>query len=268
METYVIADIGACHDGEATKMDLAIMAAADAGADAIKFQWTSRPYRMARRRGRALEDGYGDVYARYLAWPSDWHAGLAGQCRDAGIDYMCTAFLPEDVATVAPHVASFKVASFEADDAALLEAHVPFRRKRVIVSTGMLDDRGAASVAGLARAFGLDAPLLHCVSAYPCPHGELGLAIMRHGRYAGLSDHTRPELTWTGALAAAAGARIVEAHLRLDGTDAANPDFPHAMAPGQFGDYVRNIRFAEACVGDGRRASACEDAMRRYRVGT
>ena len=81
----------------------------------------------------------------------------------------------------------------------------------------------------------------------------------------GLSDHSRHR--WMGALAVAAGAEIIEAHLRLDDTDPENPDFATAFTPAEFADYVRNIRFAEAALGDGqKRLQDCERPMAEYRV--
>lgn len=275
MSVYVIADIGACHDGNRGAMDLAIREALAVGVNALKFQWTSDPRRMAHRRGRAEQDGYAAIYDRYLKWPESWHRELAEECRSAGIDYMCTVFLPDDVAVVAPYVSRFKVASFEALDDAFIRAHVGFE-KPILVSTGMLTDGQAHA---LQRGHTYPLTLLHCVSAYPTPVAELNLGVFRprdYGEqydadvfclYDGFSDHSDPTFTWTGALAVAAGAQVVEAHLRLDGTDPANPDFAHAMAPRQFADYVRHIRFAETCLGDGeKRLMPCEAAMAQYRV--
>jgi sialic acid synthase SpsE len=297
MSTYIIADIGANHDGQYARMLEAIDEAKHAGCSACKFQWVSDPVRMAKRRGQAYADGYAEVYAKYLVWPSKWHEELAAHCRRRGIDYMCTVFLPEDVSVVAPYVARFKVASFEAGDTAFLAAHSPYL-KRVAVSTGMMSEDeigqalnidawpdaynndGRRGLAPSGKRIGgyreLRIDVLHCVSSYPTEAGSLQLSVLRTTRdesdverwtYAGFSDHSDPALTWTGALAVAAGAEIIEAHLRLDGTDQGNPDYQHAMTPAQFAEYVRNIRFAEQALGDGeKRLQPCETAMAKYRV--
>lgn len=284
--TYIIAEIGSCHDGQLSLMKEAVSIAASCGASACKFQWTSDPDLMARRRGRALEDGYAEIYRRYLAWPTEWHAGLAASCQKAGIDYMCSIYLPQDIAVVAPYVARFKAASFEARDVAFIEFHRPYasRLKPLIVSTGMCswEDFAWAYDWGYDDLF-----LLHCVSAYPAPLAELNLQTLRMayasnasyggrdmGRrprtcidFQGFSDHSDPAETWTGALAVAAGAWIIESHLRLDETDPSNPDYSHAMNPAQFAEYVTHIRFAERCLGDGvKRVQLCEQPMVRYRV--
>lgn len=296
-KVYVIADIGANHDADVDNFRHAILEAQRCGADAIKFQWTSNPQKMAERRGEAAADGYAQVYQRYLAWPAGFHRGLADICREVGIDYMCTTFLPEDVEVVAPYVARFKVASFEALDIPMLAAHAGYG-KDLLVSCGMASDEelrhalwkhnwpqayerdarpGRSATPKMIKVYQqLSVHLLHCVSAYPCQPEDLNLALLLRPpdedglseQFDGFSDHTEPEHTWTGALAVACGAQIVEAHLRLDTTDPANPDYPHAMTPLIFKAYVDHIRFAERCLGQGwdKKQLASEEAMARYRV--
>lgn len=275
---YVIADGGACHDGDCRKMIALVEAAAEAGCDAYKTQWTSRPVAMARRRGAAEADGYAAIYRRYLAWPEGWHSGLHDACRRVGIDYICTVFLPEDVEAIAPYVAKFKVASFEAEDFSLLGAIRPVRDGRdVLISCGMQDwsdflpEMYRAAVYSMFGTTGSDVIWMHCVSAYPAPMSAQHLRLFNQPvGLSGYSDHTDPVETWTGAVALAVSRRVrfIEAHLRLDETDPANPDFPHAMTPAQFAQYVRTIRLAAVALGDGpKRIEECEAAMLRYKVG-
>ena len=261
--TYVIAEAGACHDGDFQKMMALIDVAARAGADACKFQWTSDPESMASRRGDAVRDGYADVYRRYLAWDASWHQKLAAACKDKQIDYLCTVYLRQDIDVVAPHVAAFKVSSFEALDDVFVAAHL-HREKDVLVSIGMAQkgelERSAA------WCFDDDVTLMQCTSSYPAAIADLNLAVIG-GQVRGFSDHSAPDETWTGALAVAAGARTIEAHIRLVDTAADNPDRPHAMTDLQFKDYVRHIRFAEVAMGESdiQRVQA-EASMLRYRV--
>ena len=88
---------------------------------------------------------------------------------------------------------------------------------------------------------------------------------MRDGMCAGYSDHTHDVLT--GALAIAAGARILEVHFRLNDTDPANPDYATALSPGQLKDYISLVRKAELMMGDGiKRPQPAEAEMMKYRV--
>jgi N,N'-diacetyllegionaminate synthase len=261
---YVIAEAGSCHDNSPRKMLGLLQEAANAGADAVKFQWTSDPYKMADRRGKAREDGYGEVYAKYLTFMPEVHHLLAMRCRDLSLDYMCTVYLPEDIDVVAPHVARFKVSSFECLDDEFVAAHQG-RDKDVLVSLGMASwPELRQSRAWLSCPEG--ATLLQCTSSYPAPVESLNMAVI-DDRIRGFSDHSDPAFTWTGALAFSRGADTIEAHLRLDDTDRKNPDAPHAMKPKQFEEYVRHIRFAEQCMGESLVAvQLVEGNMLRYRV--
>lgn len=275
-KTYVIAEAGSCHDGEFQTAVGLVSAARDAGADAVKFQFWSDPDALADRR--RVPQGYRDIYRRYRVHET-WLADLAHHARARGIDFMCTAYLPQDVALLAPLVRHFKVASFENQAWDLLRAHEPFlaedkaagRDRWLIVSQGMGYDWNACGLMGDSGLLD-QLRLLHCTSAYPAPVESLRLACIRDHEYGmdvdGFSDHSDPALTWTGALAVAAGATIVEAHLRLDDTDPENPDAPHAMNPGQFDCYVRHVRFAEACLGavKGYAIHPVEEPMARYKV--
>lgn len=283
-QVLIIAETGSCHGGDLQKMFGLIAAAKVAGADVCKFQWTSDPDRMAARRGRAIADGYHAIYRRYLAWPQAWHADLRAECERLAIDYMCSVYLPDDIVIVEPYVTRFKIASFEACDAAFITAHRAFR-KPIIVSVGMMTSDQvmgvirllgeAAAVRYLSRRRPIEASrdaVLHCISAYPAPVDELNLraiSMCEHpdGLEVGFSDHSAPELVWTGAMAVAAGATIVEAHLKLTETAPDNPDAPHAMTGQQFSAYTNHIRFAEICCGDGlKKLERCERPLLRYRV--
>ena len=245
--TFVIAEVAACHDGDAVRAYELVSLAADIGADAVKFQWTSSPERMVKRR-RAPE--HLAAY-RLLAFPVSWHEDLQRAAAARRLDYLCPVYLPEDLPVVAPYVTRFKISSFEAPDREFVNAHRKYG-KPIIVSSGM----GGPYY---------DLDCLHCVSAYPAPPEEMNLRRIWRAGYVGLSDHSRHP--WTGALAVAAGARIIEFHLRLAETDPSNADYAVARTADEAREYVANIRLAEKMLGSGdRRAMPCEKPMLRYRV--
>jgi N-acetylneuraminate synthase/N,N'-diacetyllegionaminate synthase len=261
--TLVIAEIGSCHDGEPLQAIRLINVARSCGADVAKFQFWSSADRLAERRHA---DAYREIYRRYQL-PQASLALLKARCDNQGLEFMCTTYLPEDVEVVAPFVSRFKVASFEAADVALMDAHRSFDDREIIVSTGMIGDGEYWALRDEWSDVSSDVSWLHCVSSYPAPVESLNLSVIIGYGMDGFSDHSSPIETWTGALAVAAGARIIEAHLRLDDTDPQNPDAPHAMTPSQFSEYVRNIRFAETALGHGNKCvMACEAAMTPYRV--
>lgn len=274
MSVTIIGEPGCTAEGDYDQMLALIDVAIAAGVDAVKMQWTSNPARMIERRtahwaAGAERDEARARYGRYYGWlafPVTWHRRFAARCYAARIQYACTAYLPEDVATLAPFVDAIKVASFESGDLALIDAAIETKRP-VWVSVGMCqrDDLETLNerAARLPRL-----TLFQCTSAYPCPIERLHLGVLLDEPFVqGFSDHSPPEETWTGAVAVAAGATHIEAHYRLLSADPENPDVPHAMTPDQLAAYVTLIRKAEAALGHGRKGLMdVEASMARYRV--
>lgn len=267
MKPFIIAEAGACHDGKLKQAVELVEAAREAGCQAVKFQYWSDAKALAARRHAEV---YVAIYQRY-ALPVDWLEPLARAAEAAGIEFMATSYLPQDVAVVAPYVSRFKIASFEARDRAFLIEHNLFD-KPVVLSTGMMTmPEVEASAAALRH---LDA-LLHCCSAYPAPIGEIHLGAIREirARYqfymalrVGFSDHTR--LVTTGGLAVAAGADILEVHLRAPGTAKGNPDYRHSLVPKELREYVEFAHTAASMLGDGpKRLMDAEQPMALYRAG-
>jgi len=274
MRTMVIAEIGSCHDGSSDFAHRLIGAAKDAGADYAKAQFWSSAKRLAERRRSG--PSYEAIYERYRM-DAGWLPLLAATAKGAGIGFMATCYLPEDVAVVAPHVAHFKVASFEAADEDFIRAHFPYCEgtdRQVIVSTGLQQNATLQSLkilrhcAMTAGSKAVQVRLLHCVSAYPAPVSSLAFRQIRNEDLDGFSDHAAAGWIASGAVAVACGAKILEVHLRLPETDAQNPDAPHALLPEQLTRYIRHVRAAEAAIGDEpwRKNNPAEDEMRKFRV--
>lgn len=264
MKTFVIAEsasswrIGKQSHRHLADAKLCIHIAKDCGADAIKFQWVSDPRLMERRRH--VPKGTYDI----LAWPEEWLRELAAECEEIGIEFMCTVFVPQDVATIASLVKRFKVASLEACDHAFVDA-IAEQGKPVLISTGALDREQVSEL--------MDHPpywercqYLLCTAGYPTPLAQLNLSILKDSlAFNGLSDHSGDVLT--GALAVACGAEIIEVHFRLDRTPNDNPDYPHSHSPEKLKTYIANIRKAELTLGDGmKKVEECERALLSHRV--
>jgi N,N'-diacetyllegionaminate synthase len=264
----VIAEPGCTHEGRWSDMLRLLDVAHQAGASCFKPQYVSNPARMCERRHIGLDHPKREYYERAYGWnsyPIEWLELLSGLCKERGMQLACTSFLPEDVATVDPFVSIHKIASFEAEDEALIR-EAGSSGKPVLLSTGMLGANKEFEFA-----WDADVRLLHCTSAYPAPIDALNLRFIdwhcmgRGNRVLGLSDHSRNVLT--GAVAVGAGSEIIEAHIRLDGTSPENPDFAAAFSPAEFKVYVENIRLAEQMMGDGiKRVQECEQWALPYRV--
>lgn len=270
--TTVIAEAGSCHEGSLDRALALVSLAASSGADVCKFQfWSSASRLAARRRAPDLSD----VYQR-LRVPVDWLPVLFRACGRLGLEFLLTAYLPEDIALIKPFVHRVKLASFESDDEGLLKACAAAGLP-VIQSLGMRAQDFSAPDPRIAAS-------LHCVSAYPAPIDQLNLAVLRGwwvslvdnapdvhppGAF-GFSDHSDPSSEdgqYVGALAVAAGAEMLEVHFRLDDTASTNPDFPHSRSPEQLRQYIRHVRLAERMLGDlEKRVQPSEQAMLKYRV--
>ncbi|MEO0514306.1 MAG: N-acetylneuraminate synthase family protein [Planctomycetota bacterium] len=250
----VIAEVGVNHDGDPTRANQLLRAAADAGADAVKFQ-LFRPDRLlsAAARLAIYQDGQADdahALLSTLTLPLDAMADLRGTAKRLGLTFIVTPFSLGDVADLAAlDVDAVKIASPDAVNTPLLDAAAKLG-KPMIVSTGTceLDELDAA--ARVAQATG--GALLQCVSAYPTPDraaGLGGMAAIRDrfpGVAVGYSDHTAA--LDTGALAVAAGAVVLEKHLTHDRA-APGPDHAASLEPPDFTAYVAAVRRASSMLG-------------------
>jgi N,N'-diacetyllegionaminate synthase len=256
--TLVIAECGSSWDCDIQKAFRLIDAAKACGADIAKFQWTSNAKAMAERRLGANAARSIEMYRKYLEYPFEILTRLKAHCDSVGIEFLVTAYLIEDIATIAPLVKRFKVSAFEARWVEFVRAHVECG-KEIIVSKNKDD---AFPQGDLCKR-------LLCVSNYPTKLEDLKLSRLSYrwdwmGEhedtpwYHGLSDHTTSTLT--GALAVAAGATIIEKHIRLIDTAKDCPDYGHSLIATphsehryfeehyDFSVYVANIREAERAL--------------------
>lgn len=226
--------------------------AKSAGADCVKFQWTSDPHLLEKRR-KVKPFTY-----EVLDYPKAWIQQLAAHCEDVGIEFLCTVFLPADVEYMNQFVKRWKVASLEKDATDLREAMLQ-TGKTIIQSCGAAEQL-------IGESFSIQ--YLHCTASYPASPKSLNLRALESGhytRYSGYSDHSGNMLT--GALAVACGAEIVEVHMRLDRTPKDNPDYGHSLCPVRLKGYIANIRMAEIMLGDDeKRIQPCERWAKKHMV--
>lgn len=256
----VIAEAGVNHNGDLGRARDMVAAAAEAGADIVKFQAFQADELVAPGTGTAAyqsaNTGVEDQRALLanLELPMDAFARLADSCRDAGIGFLCTAFDVDQVETLAGLGMSYvKVASGELTNTPALRRFGGLGLP-VILSTGMaaLDEvRDAVEV--LDGAGAPEIAILHCTSLYPAPADSLNLlaipALAREfDRPIGYSDHS---LGWHGAVAAVAfGAVILEKHFTLDRT-LPGPDHKASLEPSELSQMIAAVREVPNMLGDG-----------------
>lgn len=287
--TLIIAEAGVNHDGSLETALALVDAAADAGADIVKFQTfnakalAGNAARKAdyQQRTTAADENQLAMLER-LELPQAAHHTLIERASERGIEFLSTPFDDTSLAfLLSLKLPRIKIGSGDLTNAPLLHAAAA-AGARLILSTGMAtlgeieealgvlahgysrsDEppgvaafraawRDPAARAALAR----HVSLLHCTTEYPCPIGDVNLAAMGTMRSAfqlpvGYSDHT--DGFEVSVAAVALGATVVEKHLTLD-RKAQGPDHAASLEPDDFKRMVIAIRNVERALGDGVKA--------------
>ena len=272
--TYFIADISANHDGDLKRAKLLIRLAAEAGADAAKFQ-NFRASKIVsdygfRNLGGQLSHQAGwkksvvEVYQE-ASIPFQWTPELKAACQEAGIHYFSSPYDFEAVDMLDPHVPAHKIGS---GDITWLEMvrYIAGKGKPVFLATGASDigEVQRAVCAVLERNPQL--VLMQCNTNYTASlenfdHIHLNVlrtyAVMFPDLVLGLSDHTPGHATVLGAVAL--GARAVEKHF-TDDTQRRGPDHPFSMTPETWREMVDRTRELERALGSPTKTIAANEA--------
>jgi len=211
--TEIVAEISGNHDGVLDNALRLIEAAAEAGADTVKFQ-AFTPERLAARRsassdvielaatsfgGTALIDLYRRVHT-----PQEWFPHLIEQCREVDIAWFSSVFDPADVAFLETlDCPRYKISAFEMLDWDIIKA---------VRETGK--------------------PIV--MSVRPRPGVTILQATDYDGRIVplGLSAH--------GPITPPTGTPMVEYHLKLDGVE--TPDSAFSLTPDEMRRIISEIR--------------------------
>jgi N-acetylneuraminate synthase/N,N'-diacetyllegionaminate synthase len=264
---FLIAEIGANHNGSLALAKELIDAAADAGADAAKFQIYRAESLYSKHTPR--HSGYKKpLYEliKEIETPRAWITELAAYARERGVLFLATPFDEDAVHELDGVSELFKVASFELVDLDLLRV-VARTGKPAILSTGLATLEEIQDALDVFRAEGNpQVILLQCASKYPSPASIMNLRSMETMRAAfgaptGLSDHTPG---FHVALAAVAlGACVVEKHVTMDRT-LEGPDHPFAIEPDELKAFVSQAREIESAMGEGLKTGPSEEEREFY----
>lgn len=295
----IIAEGGVNHNGDEGLAMALVDVAADAGADWIKFQTfnaaelvTGTAPRAAYQKTGGADGGQLEMLVR-LELSHDAHRRLAAHCAKRNIGFLSTPFDLGSLRFLVDGLGldTLKLGSGDLTNAPLLLA-IARSGRRLFLSTGMsnlatieaalsilafgyLGGREIPSREAFRRAFAATearpvlaekVTLLHCVSAYPAPVGDINLHAMgllagTFGLPAGYSDHT--EGTAVAVAAAALGARVIEKHLTTDRT-LPGPDHAASLEPAAFAALVRDCRAAARALGTAaKQVMACEADVRQ-----
>lgn len=246
---YVLAEIGINHEGNIDLAIRMIKAAADAGADGVKFQ----TFRADSLVNRSKEPEQWELFSRLELSPDD-HLRLLKVARESDIAFISTPFGEEEADLLRGiGVPAIKIASGDMNNYPLLE-HVGSFGLPVILSTGMsYIDEVEASREVLIKAGCEKFAILHCVSRYPTTPEEANLSTIKtmletFPEVIGFSDHT--EGIWAAPAAVALGARFIEKHFTID-RGLPGPDHALSVEPDELRELAKSVRNVFDALGSG-----------------
>ena len=236
----VIAEVAQAHDGSLGLAHAFIDAAADAGADAVKFQThlasaestLDEPFRA---RFSEQDETRLDYWRRMEFTPEQWQ-GLAAHVRERGLVFLSSAFSLAAVELLRGiGVGAWKIGSGEFASRELWNA-MSATGTPILFSTGLAKWSEIETAVGLFRSKGLPFALLQCTTSYPSSLEEVGLNVMDDLRASfhcpvGLSDHSGS--VYPGLAALARGADLVEVHVTFD-RRMFGPDTPASLTFDEF----------------------------------
>jgi N,N'-diacetyllegionaminate synthase len=250
----VIAEIGNNHDGSVRQAERLIDAAAEAGADAVKFQTHIAEAEMLPSTPTPLHfDEPRWDFTKRMELSKDDHVRLKARAEEHGLVFFSSPFSVEAVALLEEvDVPAYKIASGEVSNPPLIDA-VAATGKPVLLSSGMSGMEDVERAAGTLRAAGSELVVMQCTSSYPCPPELVNLRAMvamgsRLGVPCGLSDHT-PDI-YTSIAAVALGAVAVEKHFTLS-KRLYGPDHHSSLVPEELARLVEGVRQVEVALGNG-----------------
>jgi N,N'-diacetyllegionaminate synthase len=271
----IIAEAGVNHNGDIEFAKRLVDAAADAGADLVKFQ-TFNAHRLVTHTAPKAEyqtqttDEAQSQFAmlRQLELSAEMHETLTSHCRSRNIGFFSTGFDIESLDYLASLGAErFKIPSGEITNLPYL-LHVGAFGKPVILSTGMAtlgEIEAALDVLEIAGTPRTQITVLHCNTEYPTPMQDVNLRAMcsirdAFGVAVGYSDHTAGIEVPIAAVAL--GASVIEKHLTLD-RNLPGPDHKASLEPDEFAAMVRTIRNIEQAMGDGIKRPSPSEAKNK-----
>jgi sialic acid synthase SpsE len=263
--TYFIADIAANFDGDIERAKDLIYLAAEAGADAAKFQnflaKTIISDHSFKTIGRQLshqsewKDSVYDVYDK-ASLPILWTETLRDTCANAGIDYMTTPYDLSIVPILSEYVSAWKIGSGDITWHEMIRT-LSLDDKPLLISTGASNLDEVKLAMDIVLENRKDVVLMQCNTNYTASlenfkYIELNVLKKYRTMYPdiilGLSDHTPGHSTVLGSIAL--GAKVIEKHF-TDDNERDGPDHKFSMNPESWRDMVDRSRELEYALGTG-----------------
>ncbi|MBE8400931.1 N-acetylneuraminate synthase [Leptospira borgpetersenii] len=264
MKTLIIAEAGVNHNGDIELARKLIDAAANAGADIVKFQ-TFEAKRLVTKSAKKAD--YQNVMTNNIAesqyemlkkleLSKEDHEKLIQHCKKNRIEFLSTAFdLQSLVFLEQLNLSRYKIPSGEITNLPYLQK-IGSLSKPIILSTGMSTLGEIESALLVLEKMGMnrnEITVLHCNTEYPTPYSDVNLSAMKSIADAfkvkvGYSDHTSG--IEVSVAAVALGASVIEKHFTLN-RSLPGPDHKASLEPNELKTMVQSIRNVELSLGDG-----------------
>ncbi len=258
-KVFIIAEAGVNHNGDPEIAKKLIDAAAQAGADAVKFQTFKTEKLVTKAAPKAAyqitaSDGSESQYAmlKRLELTKQMHEELKEYCKGKKIQFLSTPFDMDSIRYLDRlGIAVMKIPSGEITNYPYLR-EIAGLKKPVLMSTGMSDmEEIEAAVKVLKEGGTEDITLLHCNTEYPTPMEDVNLKVLpilreKFGVKIGYSDHTMGIEVPIAAVAL--GACVIEKHFTLD-RNMEGPDHKASMEPEELRYMIQAIRNIEKALG-------------------
>jgi N-acetylneuraminate synthase len=257
---FIIAEAGSNHNRSLERAKRLIDVAADAEADAVKFQTFRAAKLYPKAAGTSdylnISKSIYDLIAE-MELPYEWIPALADYCSEKAIVFLSSVFDERSSDLLDPHLPAFKIASYEITHIPLIR-YVAKKGKPVIISTGTANLEEVREAVEEFRQTGNDQIILmQSTASYPAPVDSLNVRAVQTLKQtfsvpAGLSDHSRDPVV--GPVAAVAlGANLIEKHFTLS-NELPGPDHRFALEPAELRLMIQKVREAEKALGDGEKA--------------
>lgn len=257
---FVIAEAGVNHNGSFKNAKKLVLAAKEAGADAVKFQTfktenlVTVDAEKAEYQEENTEKGTQFDMLKKLELSYQEFKDLKDYCDNVGIKFLSTTFDLESVDFLDQlGMDVWKIPSGEITNYPYLVKIAKLNRS-IILSTGMADFDEIKEAYNLIREYNdKEIIILHCTTAYPTSFEDVNLKVMQKiadelDVKVGYSDHT---LGISVPIASTAlGAVVIEKHFTLD-KEMEGPDHKASLNPEELKEMVKAIREIEIALGDG-----------------
>ncbi len=264
-KVIIIAEAGVNHNGDFNRAIQLIDAAAEAGADYVKFQTFKAENIVnptAKKAQYQIQNMAGEEDTQFgmlkkLEMQEDWYPHLIARCNEKGIKFLSTGFDIESIDFLDDiEIPFYKIPSGEITNKPYLQ-HIAAKGKDIMLSTGMANLQEVKEAIEVLEAGGIARNriiVLHCNTEYPTPMKDVNLLAMHHianelGVKVGYSDHTMGIEVPTAAVAL--GAVVIEKHFTMD-RKLPGPDHVASLEPAELKAMVSAIRNIElAIIGSG-----------------